>query len=308
MHKVILLDGGMGQELVRRSAKPPTPLWSTTVMAEEPDLVEALHIDFIKAGAQVITVNAYTATPERLARNSMGELFQSLQTIACEIALRARDKAGESEVRVAGCLPPLVASYRPDLSPDRSTSLDHYRQICSLQARYVDLFMCETMASSEESIAAATAGCETDLPVWVALTLDDRDPQRLRGGETLEHAMQALRELPLQGLLLNCSRPETIEAAWGGFKAGTSLPVGAYANGFTAVDGLQPGGTVSSLDARNDLNPDNFAEFAMHLVQDGASMIGGCCEVGPAHIARLQQRLADSPTSFDAIEGSLAIA
>lgn len=296
MHKVILLDGGMGQELVRRSARPPTPLWSATVMVEEPELVEDLHVEFIQSGAQVITINAYTSTPERLARDSMGNLFTALQVSACETALRARDRAGASdagvgEVRVAGCLPPLVASYRPDLSPDRSASTDQYRQICEVQAKHVDLFLCETMASIDEATAAATAACETGLPVWLAMTLDDRNPALLRGGESLSDALQVLGTLPLAAVLLNCSRPETIEASWPSLVAGSSLPVGAYANGFTSIDALQPGGTVSSLETRHDLGPDRYADFAMRWVDKGAAIVGGCCEVGPAHIARLRERL-----------------
>ncbi len=291
MNDIVLLDGGMGQELVRRSGQPATPLWSATVMMEQPQLVEELHVDFIRAGAEVITINAYTMTPERLARDADERLFESLQTSACEVALRARDKAGNDKVRITGCLPPLVASYRPDLAPGTARSLEMYRRICEIQARHVDLFLCETMASRAEAVTAATAACETGLPVWLALTLDDRDPGKLRGGETLESALLALRELPVQGLLLNCSRPETIDDAWSQFADISWLPVGAYANGFTSVDDLQPGGTVSSLQARNDLSPEHYADFAMRWVNQGASMIGGCCEVGPEHIACLRRRL-----------------
>lgn len=291
MQEVILLDGGMGQELVRRSGKAPTPLWSATVMVEQPELVETLHLDFIRSGAEVITINAYTCTPERLARDADASLFQTLQTSACEAARRARDAGGNANVRIAGCLPPLVASYRPDLAPGTAASLAMYRQICEVQARHVDLFLCETMASKVEAVTAAKAACETGLPVWVAMTLDDRNPQHLRGGETLADVMRAVAELPVQGVLLNCSRPETIDSAWPAFAAESALPVGAYANGFTAIDGLLPGGTVSSLEARNDLSPENHADFAMRWVEQGAAMIGGCCEVGPEHIACLRRRL-----------------
>jgi len=59
---ITLLDGGMGQELIRRSGAAPTPLWSTRVMLDNPELAETLHVDFIKAGAKVIALNNYTAT------------------------------------------------------------------------------------------------------------------------------------------------------------------------------------------------------------------------------------------------------
>ncbi|RVA49933.1 homocysteine S-methyltransferase family protein, partial [Mesorhizobium sp. M7A.F.Ca.CA.004.09.1.2] len=79
MKKIILTDGGMGQELVRRSKSEPTPLWSARVLIDEPDLVRDLHAEFIRAGARVITINTYSATPERLAREGAEDLFKPLQ-------------------------------------------------------------------------------------------------------------------------------------------------------------------------------------------------------------------------------------
>lgn len=294
--EVTLLDGGMGQELVRRSGQAPTPLWSATVMLEHPELVEELHCEFIDAGADIITVNAYSCTPERLQQHADANLFEPAQTAACQAALRARDRCRASDVKVAGCLPPLVASYHPELAPDRETSLGLYRQVCRIQAPHVELFLCETMASISEAQIAATAACETGKPVWVGMTLDDENPTQLRSGERLDDAVSALQVVAasqpqLQGLLLNCSRPETISAAWPGFTASVQLPVGAYANGFSAIDNLQPGGTVVDLDARKDLGPEAYAEFALEWVRHGATLVGGCCEVGPAHIACLRDRL-----------------
>jgi len=291
MTHVTLLDGGMGQELVRRSGKAPTPLWSTSVMQEQAGLVQTLHEDFIKAGADVITTNAYTCTPCRLARDANESLFEPLQITACEIALKARDSVGRSTVKVAGCLPPLVASYRPDLALGDDESRRSYQRICDIQSRYVDLFICETMSSIEEALIAGTVACETGLPTCMALSLDDEKPYRLRSGELLSDALQALAELPLQALLLNCSRPETISHAWPILSAGSHVATGAYANGFTAIDALKPGETVSSLEARHDLGPQAYANFAMEWVANGATMVGGCCEVGPEHIACLRERL-----------------
>ncbi|MFT4845855.1 MAG: S-methylmethionine-dependent homocysteine/selenocysteine methylase, partial [Cellvibrionaceae bacterium] len=68
MNPITLLDGGMGQELLRRSSRAITPLWSADIMLNEPKLVRDLHRDFIASGAQVITLNTYSATPQRLAR------------------------------------------------------------------------------------------------------------------------------------------------------------------------------------------------------------------------------------------------
>ena len=85
MKRIVLTDGGMGQELLRRSGAAPTPLWSARVLIDEPDLVRDLHADFIDAGARVITINTYAATPERLEREGVGELFQEWQKRATDL-------------------------------------------------------------------------------------------------------------------------------------------------------------------------------------------------------------------------------
>ena len=112
VRSVILTDGGMGQELLRRSQVPPTPLWSARVLLDEPELVHDLHVEFIRAGARVITINSYAATPERLAREGQAEMFEPLQRRALDLAHSAREAAqvGE-ELRIAGCLSPLFGSY-----------------------------------------------------------------------------------------------------------------------------------------------------------------------------------------------------
>jgi homocysteine S-methyltransferase len=291
VNKVTVLDGGMGQELMRRSGKSPTAMWSAQVMLDAPDLVQGLHVDFIRAGASVITINAYSATPERLARDSTVDYFEPLQRAAINAAIQAREQCGIESVRVAGCLPPLVGSYHPEAGLDYEKSLSTYQSIVALQAPHVDLILCETMASVSESRSSATAAKESGLPVWTGLTLDDENPACLRSGEPWQLAVEVLESIGVDAILINCSKPESISAVWSDFKALNQMPVGAYANGFTSVDALNPGGTVSLLQAREDLGPDAYADVALEWVAGGAAIIGGCCEVGPEHIACLSNRL-----------------
>ncbi|MGE3147249.1 MAG: homocysteine S-methyltransferase family protein, partial [Pseudorhodoplanes sp.] len=233
MTGVILTDGGMGQELLRRSGAKPTPLWSARVLIDEPDLVRELHADFIRAGARVITVNTYAATPERLEREGVGDLFQTLQKRGIELARAARDEAGDCAI--AGCLPPLFGSYAPRLTLSFDETLALYRRIVAEAADAVDLFLCETMASAEEGLAAATAAAESGKPVWVAWTLADDGSANLRSGETIQQAAAAVSHLPIAAKLVNCSRPETVDSALRSLKA-LGGAVGAYANGFTSTE------------------------------------------------------------------------
>ncbi len=287
--RIVLTDGGMGQELIRRSGKEPTPMWSARVLMDEPGLVRDLHADFIRAGARVITMNTYSATPERLARDGMDEWFVPLQDLGYTLAAVARDVCAE-DVRIAACLPPLFASYRPDVAPCYDECLALYRQVVELQADRADLILCETLASLKEVRAAATAAKESGKPVWVGMTVSDDGSGLLRGGESLADAHAILDEIGVEARLLNCSKPEAISANWSEFAKGSG-PLGAYANAFTAVDSLKPGGTVKSLEARHDLGPSQYADFALGWVRDGAQIVGGCCEVGPEHIAALRDGL-----------------
>jgi S-methylmethionine-dependent homocysteine/selenocysteine methylase len=66
---------------------------------------------------------------------------------------------------------------------------------------------------------------------------------------------------------------------------------GAYANGFISINSLYPGDTVEELETRQDMSPQQYAEHAMIWARNGASIIGGCCEIGPAHIKALHTRL-----------------
>lgn len=284
-----ILDGGMGQELQKRSSAPAHPLWSAKVMLDSPEIIQSVHEDFIRAGAEVTTINAYSATPERLERNGEPDWFKPLQALSIDLAMAARDAVG-ADVRIAGCLPPLHASYRPDLSPDFADNLRRYSEIVAEQADRVDLIQCETMGSIAEATAACTAAVATGLPVWVGLTVKDDGSQTLRSGEPLVDALAALDGLGAEAILLNCSIPEAIDTALPSL-ANLGVPFGAYANGFTSIEALKPGGTVDALQARTDLSPARYSDYAEGWVEQGATIIGGCCEVGPDHIRELSKRL-----------------
>ena len=93
-------------------------------------------------------------------------------------------------------------------------------------------------------------------------------------------------------MLINCARPEVIGQALEIIK-GFGRPYGAYANGFTTIsDGfLKDAPTVDSLEQRKDLTPTAYADFTDQWIAQGATIVGGCCEVGPAHIAEIAKRL-----------------
>ena len=281
--KIVLLDGGMGQELMKRSKAKPHPLWSAKVLLDEPELVENVHIDFIEAGASIITVNTYSATKERLNRDGAEGMFNKLHDKAIEVAHRARDQCKRSDVKIAGCLPPLYGSYKPESAPSLDECIERYQIISRKQAPYIDLFICETMSSIKEAQASITAAASENRETWCALTISDQSNCMLRSNEPLEQAIDQLIKLGHSANLINCSTPEAITLALNCLKM-DQRPFGAYANGFDSIDALSIGGTVDVLTSRKNLGPRAYLQHALAWVTSGATIIGGCCEISPDHI------------------------
>lgn len=290
MAQITLLDGGMGQELLARTGDTPTPLWATQVMINHPEVVRDIHADYFAAGATVATTNTYAIHHDRLLADGQDALFVPLHQKAAEQALAARDAHGAG--RIAVSLGPLVASYRPDLCPAPDVASGLYAEIVALHAPHADLFLAETMSSvaQAEGVLQGTEGCGR--PVWLSITVDDADGTRLRSGEPVAALAPLVAQYRPAAVLVNCSVPEAMSAALAQVAA-FGVPFGAYANGFTHISAgfLTHAPTVDALQARHDLTPERYAEFATGWVAQGASIVGGCCEVGPAHIAALAAAL-----------------
>ena len=295
MTDITLLDGSIGQEIVKRSGDRATPLWSTSVMMEKPDIVGAVHADYFDAGATIATTNTYAVHVDRLARVDLSDQHLHLLDVAMDQATRARDAHGPingKPGRIAVSLGPLGASYRPDIKVPLDQAAAAFAAIVSHLDTRADLFLIET-ASSLHQARGALMGCSgTSKPVWLSVTVDDDDGTRLRSGENLADLAELVTDFAPAALLINCSRPEAIAAGLDILKP-IGLPFGAYANGFTEIsqDFLKDAATVDALEQRQDLGPAEYASIAMGWVDQGATILGGCCEVGPAHIAELATRL-----------------
>lgn len=289
MADITLLDGSVGQELVKRSDQRPTALWSTRVMMDRPDLVRQVHADYFRAGATVATTNTYAVHRSRLVREGIEDQLNPLIDAALTQAERAR--AGTTG-RIAGALGPLLASYRPDLNPDPEEAAAKFAELVGMMADRVDLFLIETVSSLQEAEGALRGTQDCGKPVWLALSVMDDDGTRLRSGEAVGDVAPLIARFAPGAVLINCSRPEAIPAALDVI-ADFGLPYGAYANGFTgiSVGFLRDAPTVDALQQRHDLTPDAYASHAMRWVEHGATIVGGCCEVGPEHIETLAQKL-----------------
>lgn len=280
----------MGQELIARSGDTPTPLWATQVMIDHPGLVHDVHAAYYAAGATVATTNTYAIHRDRLMKFGLEERFSALhmQALAEATAARSAHKSG----RIAGSLGPLVASYRPDLHPPHDLAVAAYAEIAKLLSPVVDFYIAETVASLAHARAVLEGAQAGGKPVWLSVTVDDEDGSRLRSGEPVADLAAVLKKGRATAVLANCSAPEVMAAALAIFK-GFGLPYGAYANGFQQItkEFLKDNPTADALHARPEMTPTRYAEFASLWVGMGATIIGGCCETTPAHIAEIATRL-----------------
>lgn len=283
----LVLDGGMGEELSKRGIDTRSGLWSAEALIDAPDVVAGVHADYLAAGADVLTTNSYATTARRLD----AARFIDMNRRAGELAAAARD-AADRPVLVAGSLPPLFGSYRPDRVRPAAEIEPMYRDQAELLLPYVDLFLCETMSTAAEGAAAARAATATGRPVWVSFTVADDASGRLRSGETIAEAVAALGDLDVEAILVNCSTPESVDAAIAELAVHAGRPFGAYGNGFPPIAAdadVADGRTVP--EARADLDAKAYADAAEGWLDQGAAVVGGCCEIGPRHIAEVAARV-----------------
>ncbi len=293
IRQITLLDGGVGQEINRRASHIKShPQWSVKVMHDEPEVVVQVHKDFIDAGAKVITLNNYTATPSRMTRYGMMDRYEQTHQLAVQCAneaLRATNIA-RSDVNIAGCLPPLTASYVTEVTLPYAQAYEEYCSLIEQQKPFVDVFLVETMSNLSELTAALDALQHHQQKAYVGLTLKDDASVTLRSGQPLADALALLRERAAEAVMINCCYPEAVDLAMDALSQ-SSLRFGAYANGFKSVEPLKPGTTVDQLEQRAELTPARYADHAMTWVAQGATIIGGCCEISPKHIAEIHTRL-----------------
>ncbi|WP_323037417.1 homocysteine S-methyltransferase family protein [Pararhodobacter sp.] len=290
MTRITLLDGGMGQELTHRAGGTPHPLWATRVMIDHPGMVQSIHAEYFAAGASLATTNTYAIHHDRLVKFALDHRYQALIDGALSEAKAARAAHGTG--LIAGSMGPLVASYRPETMPPHDTAVALFAEMAALIAPHVDVLLGETVASLAHASALIDAARQAapDTPLWLSVTLEDRDGTLLRSGEPIA-ALGALIDR-VDAILANCSAPEAMDQAMSPLRA-TGKPFGAYANGFQQItsDFLKDNATVDALQARPELTPQRYADYVMGWVDQGATLVGGCCETGPAHIAEIANRL-----------------
>ncbi len=289
---ITILDGGISRELQRLGAPFRQPEWSALALIETPDLVGAAHDLFATAGADFVTTNSYAIVPFHIGAERFASDGMRLAGLCGQLARGVADQKG---IKVAASLPPVLGSYRPDLfNPEEArTILD---VLIAGLSPYGDIWLAETLSALAEAKLIAELLADDDRPLWLSFTLEDATEAAsatLRSGESVADAAALAKAVGAKALLFNCSRPEVMDAAVSAAKAsvaGTDIAIGVYANGFGEEDdGVAANEVIRAI--RADLDPPRYLTWAKKWVASGATIVGGCCGIGPDHIATLAHGL-----------------
>ena len=278
--RVHVIDGAMGTMLYDRGVF--VNVCFDELNATRPHLVEEVHAQYVRAGAEIIETNTFGANPVKLSQFRLEERTGELNRRAAEIAVRAAN----GRAAVAGAIGPLGIRIEP-LGP---TSLDEARdyfrrQVDGLLEGGVDGFILETfsdLAELEQAFRAVRSRC--DLPVIAQVTVEG-DDGKTASGASAEQAARAAEAWGADVVGLNCSvGPAVVSDGIERMARVTSLPLSAQPNA----------GQPQAVRERKMYltRPDYMAQYARRLIDAGARFVGGCCGTTPEHIRLISERVA----------------
>lgn len=288
-HGTILLDGAMGTELHRRGVDISLPLWSARALETAPEVVRAIHQDYLAAGAQLLTANTFRTTTFTYQRagldgKSAREAARRASQHAVSLAREAARDYPQSGILVAGSLAPVGDCYLPGDYPGADVARKTYRELARwLAAAGVDLLLLETHITLEEALLALAAAAGTGLPV-LASCLINEDLQ-LWGGASLSEAVRFAEGEGAQGILINCVSLPLARKGVEALSNLTTLPYGVYANAGRSRPSAE--GVIEEY-----VPDEEFGAAALDWLDLGARMIGGCCGTTPHSIAVLRRSVS----------------
>ncbi len=280
----LLADGAMGTLLYERGI--PFDQCFDELNRSQPERVEAVHRDYLAAGAELIETNTFGANGVRLASHGLESEVRRLARHGVKVARTARDVVGVNAF-VAGSMGPLGKPLEPFGAIRAADAESHFRATAEgLLEGGCDCFILETFQDLNEILAAlrAVRRVSLDLPVIAQMTfgMDGKTSY----GHTPALAARALRQAGADVIGVNCGvGPQaTLEVLEEMVQASDGTPVSAMPNA-----GLPQylGGRFLYL-----ASPEYFAEFAARAVALGVRLVGGCCGTTPAHVRAMRERLA----------------
>ncbi|MSR36831.1 MAG: bifunctional homocysteine S-methyltransferase/methylenetetrahydrofolate reductase [Gemmatimonadetes bacterium] len=277
--RVHVLDGAMGTVLYSRGVFVNVCYDELTVA--RPEVVQAVHQEYVSAGAEIIETNTFGANPVKLSSYGLEDRTEELNREAAALARRAA--AGRA--LVAGAIGPLGIRIEPwgPTSVAEAEALFR-RQALGLTEGVVDAFVLETFSDPTELAAALRAvRALSDLPVIAQMTVGE-DGNTSYGAD-IEHVAVELDGLGADVIGLNCSvGPAAMLDAIERMARVTRRPLSAQPNA----------GVPRTVRDRKIYmaSPDYMAAYARRLIDAGARFVGGCCGTTPEHVRRIRDVVA----------------
>ncbi len=293
---IVVLDGGTGTELECRGVAMDAEVWCGLASLENASVLEGIHLDYIRAGADIVTTNTYATSRLVLGPAGYGERLEEINRTTIDAALRAREASGRDDVLVAGSL-----SHRwPD---DKETSrLDFTRVPAQAEMREAfgelarllreggcDLILLEMMYDPEALCPAFEAATATGLPVWAGFSARCGDDGRVL-------SFRRDRDLAFEEVVRILEDFEV--AAAGVMHTSANLTGDALAILGRAFQGplmAYPDSghfKTPNWHFEDVISPDELLRFATQWVESGVRIVGGCCGLSPEHIAALRPLVA----------------
>ena len=284
-----ILDGGTGQELLSRGLETNGTLWSANALLQDKyhDLLLNTHLDFIKAGAEVIVTATFATRRKRLKDNQIENKFEYLNKKAGEIAIKVKKKFPNT--LIAGGLPPQDLTYEAD-SRNEEEIINNFKEQAKVLNPYTDFFYFDVLSSIKEFKCGIKAIKEFKKPYLIGIHVSEGT--NLPSGEKISKIKDVIDDEVL-GVMLSCVSPENYEANLNEVK-NLGVPFGFKLNGFITTKPntsytenylkSKTGNPTEVMGKRKDLSPENMARIVKKFRDAGATILGGCCETSPLHI------------------------
>jgi methionine synthase / methylenetetrahydrofolate reductase(NADPH) len=280
----ILADGGMGTMIYARGI--PFERCYDELNLTEPGIVQRIHREYIRAGAELVETNTFGANRFKLAAFGLEDRVRDINFRAVKIAREAREECGEP-VFLAGAVGPLGQAITPlgTISPEEARAAFR-EQVEALLEAGADLIVLETfgdLAELQEAVLAARAACDLPIVAQVSLAEDGR----ALSGETPAEVARVLAGHRVEVIGANCGvgPQSTLDAV-----TQMSMPL------FAKLSAMPNAGAPSRVEGRllYFSTPDYFAEYAPRFVAAGVRLLGGCCGTTPEHVAAMRRALEAS--------------
>ena len=286
--QVVILDGAMGSELEARGVPMHGSCWSAAALLSHPEVVQAAHEDYIRAGAAVIITNTFAAGRHMLDPAGLGDRTVAANRQAAALALAARERAADGPVAVAGSLCEWVHEGTDWSGPDKlAASLKEQAEI--LAEAGVELIALEMCQHPVHSRLAVEAALGTGLPVWLGASCqrhkgEDRMSVFDYPGKDFEALLAGLADSGIAVVNIMHSPIADTGAGLEIARRHWSGPLGAYPE---SGHFIMPNWQFVDIIA-----PDDLVTEAQAWVASGVQLLGGCCGLGPKHVAALSAAFA----------------